>query len=49
MPDNFFTNKVHIRATYTFRVTYLVSAILWFAITEAGRFVYRPHVYSNDI
>ncbi len=49
MPDNFFTDKEHIRSIDTFPVTYLVSAILWCAITEAGRFVYRPHVYSNDI
>jgi hypothetical protein len=49
MPDNFFTDKEHISSINTFPVTCLVSAILWCAISKAGRFIYRLHTNLNDI
>lgn len=48
-PDSFFTDKVQFRTIDTFRVVYLISSIIWFIITELGRFVYRPVIYKNDL
>ena len=47
--DNLFTDKVSIRTIDTYRISYLLIAILMFLITEAGRYIYRPFIYENDI
>ena len=33
----------------TRRIIYLVIAVAFFFLTEAGRFIYRPYIYSNNI
>jgi hypothetical protein len=48
-PDRFFTTKESIRTIDTFRIVYACLAILSFALTEIGRFVYRPYIYANGI
>jgi len=47
--NNFFTEKEQFRTIDTFRIVYLLTAVLWFFITEAGRFIYRPFIYANHI
>ena len=46
---NIFTSKESLKTIDTLRVSYLIVAILFFLITEAGRKIYRPYIYSNDI
>ena len=38
-PGDFFTDRNAIRKIDTFRIVYLATAVVWFFITEAGRFV----------
>lgn len=49
MSGNFFTDPDSIRTIDSRRILYLVTAIAFFFITEAGRFVYRPYIYSNKL
>jgi len=48
-PGDFFTDRNAIRKIDTFRIVYLATAVVWFFITEAGRFVWRPFVNANNI
>ena len=47
--NNFFLNKNTFRIIDTLRIYYAILFILTFALTEIGRFVYRPFIYSNHI
>lgn len=47
--NNFFTDKIAIRTIDLFRIIYLIIAALAFFITEAGRYIYRPFIYRNEI
>jgi len=47
--NNFFTDKNSIKTVDLFRIIYLMIAILAFFLTEAGRYIYRPFIYENDI
>ena len=47
--ENYFTNTNAIKTIDTFRVIYFVIAFIWFLITEAGRNIYRPFIYTNNI
>ncbi|MFC2088322.1 hypothetical protein ACFLSX_01880 [Calditrichota bacterium] len=47
--NNFFTDKEQFRTIDTYRIVYFFTAIFWFFITEAGRFIYRPFIYVNHI
>ena len=46
---NFFTDENTFKTIDTFRIVYLITAVLWFFITEAGRTIYRPFIYENNI
>ncbi|MCK5401767.1 MAG: hypothetical protein KAJ28_09035 [Flavobacteriaceae bacterium] len=46
---NFFTDENALRTIDTFRIVYLVTAVFWFLLTEAGRNIYRPFIYANKI
>ncbi|MCF8366452.1 MAG: hypothetical protein K9H16_11760 [Bacteroidales bacterium] len=45
----YFYDKERIKKFDRLRIVYLVCFILAFALTEAGRYFYRPWVYQNDI
>lgn len=47
--NNFFTDSTSIKTFDFLRITYLIIAVLFFFITEAGRKIYRPYIYSNNI
>ena len=47
--NNFFTDKASIKTIDRFRVIYFGIAVLFFFITEIGRNIYRPFIYSNNI
>ena len=47
--DNFFTDKASIKTIDNIRVVYLVIAVLFFFLTEIGRNIYRPYIYTNNI
>ena len=47
--DNIFTDKLAIRTIDKYRISYLLTAIIMFIITEIGRFIYRPYIYENSI
>jgi hypothetical protein len=47
--NNFFTDRENFKTIDKVRIVYLLVAISWFFITEIGRFVYRPFIYSNGI
>ena len=49
MSRNFITDSLALRTIDTHRIIYLFIAIASFFITEFGRFVYRPFIYSNNI
>lgn len=49
MSRNFFTDRDSVRTIDSRRIQYLVVAIVFFIITETGRFVYRPFIYSNKL
>lgn len=46
---NFFTDEKQLRVIDTKRILYLFAAVFSFLITEAGRFIYRPFIYENNI
>jgi glycopeptide antibiotics resistance protein len=48
-PYHFFTTKDSMRTIDTYRILFAGLAVLSFFLTEAGRFVYRPYIYSNGI
>jgi len=47
--DNFFIDKENIRSIDSFRLIYFLTFLLTFALTEAGRYIYRPYIYENGI
>ena len=47
--NNFFTDKAAIKTIDSLRVIYFVIAVLFFFLTEIGRNIYRPYIYSNNI
>jgi len=49
MNSNFITDKASIKTIDRLRVIYMGIAALFFFITEIGRNIYRPYIYSNNI
>jgi len=47
--NNFFTDKASIKTIDSRRILYFVIAVLFFFLTEIGRNIYRPYIYSNNI
>lgn len=47
--NNFFTDKASIKTIDSKRIVYFVIAVLFFFLTEIGRNIYRPYIYSNNI
>ena len=47
--NNFFLDKEKIRTVDTFRIIYFVTFIVFFGLTEIGRYIYRPFIYENNI
>jgi len=47
--NNFFTDKASIKTIDSKRIIYFVIAVLFFFLTEIGRKIYRPFIYSNNI
>jgi len=47
--DNFFIDKELFRTIDTMRVVYFLLFLVFFAITEIGRYIYRPYIYANQI
>ncbi len=47
--DNFFLDKESIRCIDKFRIIYLITFLIAFALTETGRYIYRPFIYENNI
>lgn len=46
---NFFTDSTSIKTFDFLRIAYLIISVLFFFITEAGRKIYRPYIYSSNI
>lgn len=47
--NNFFLDKEKIRTIDKFRVIYFVTFLIFFGLTEIGRYIYRPFIYENNI
>lgn len=47
--SNFFTDKSSFSTIDRIRIIYLIVAVVFFFLTEFGRYVYRPFIYSNEI
>ena len=47
--NNFFTDKESIKTIDSKRIIYFLIAVLFFFLTEIGRNIYRPFIYSNNI
>jgi hypothetical protein len=47
--NNYFTNKASIKTIDSKRIIYLLLAVLFFFLTEIGRNIYRPYIYTNNI
>lgn len=47
--NNFFTDRASIKTIDSRRILYFVIAVLFFFLTEIGRNIYRPYIYSNNI
>ena len=47
--DNYFLDKNSFRTIDTLRIYYFVLFVLSFVLTEIGRFIYRPDIYTNHI
>jgi VanZ family protein len=45
----FFSDKEALRTVDSYRIMYLVIAVIAYLFTEAGRMLYRPYIYSNQI
>jgi hypothetical protein len=46
---NFFLDKNRFKTIDALRLIYLASFVISFALTEAGRYIYRPYIYENGI
>ncbi len=49
LKDNFFLDRENIRTIDTFRIIYFFMFLFFFGLTEAGRYIYRPFIYENNI
>lgn len=47
--NNFFIDKALIKTIDSKRIIYFVIAVLFFFLTEIGRNIYRPYIYTNNI
>jgi len=47
--NNFFTDKASIKTIDSKRIIYFVIAVIFFFLTEIGRNIYRPFIYTNNI
>jgi len=47
--NNIFTDKASIKTIDRLRIIYFGIAVLFFFLTEIGRNIYRPFIYSNNI
>ncbi len=47
--NNFFTDKASIKTIDSKRIIYFLIAVLFFFLTEIGRNIYRPYIYTNNI
>ena len=47
--SNFFTDKASIRTIDSRRIIYFILAVVFFFLTEIGRKIYRPFIYTNNI
>ncbi|MDH3321828.1 MAG: hypothetical protein OEM04_02500 [Flavobacteriaceae bacterium] len=47
--NNFFTDTAALKTIDSKRVIYFMIAVLFFFLTEIGRKIYRPYIYSNNI
>jgi len=45
---NYFIDKDRIKTFDKLRIIYFICFILAFALTEAGRYIYRPWIYENN-
>ena len=45
----FFSDKDALRTVDSYRIMYLVIAVVAYLFTEAGRRLYRPYIYTNHI
>jgi len=45
---NYFIDKDRIKTFDKLRMIYFICFILMFALTEAGRYIYRPWIYENN-
>jgi len=46
---NFFFDKKRFRTFDKLRLIYLLIFLFSFLLTEAGRYIYRPYIYENNI
>lgn len=46
--NNFFTDKASIKTIDRKRIVYFAIAVLFFFVTEIGKNVYRPFIYTNN-
>jgi glycopeptide antibiotics resistance protein len=46
---SYFSDKNRIKIFDALRLTYFVTFLLSFALTEIGRYIYRPYIYENSI
>ena len=44
-----FTDREALRTVDLLRLLYALTAVVAFLLTEAGRQIYRPYIYRNDI
>jgi glycopeptide antibiotics resistance protein len=49
LKNNFFLDKEKIKTIDLFRIIYFLTFLIAFALTEFGRYVYRPFIYENNI
>ena len=45
----FFTDREAFRTIDLLRLLYAMTAVVAFFLIEAGRYVYRPYIYENEI
>ncbi len=46
---SFFLDKDRIKKIDALRITYFITFLFSFALTELGRYIYRPYIYENNI
>ena len=48
-PNNWVFDKQQFETIDLKRIVYFATSLLSFLLTEAGRFIYRPYIYENNI